>query len=145
MRRVKAAASAAAFVAVLVGVGAVTYVSARDDPAPPTTTTTSTMRPPTGAEIAEAITAALSQGLDVPLEPTEATCVAGGLITVLEPARLEEMADAGAGVEALTDEEHDALVRAVVGCVPPEKAEAMLSTKPPPPTVGGLPDEGSAG
>lgn len=145
MTRAKAAAAAVAFVAVLAVIGTVTYASVRDEPAPTTTTTTTststTVRAPTGDEVASAITDALSQGLEVPLTSIEAACVAGGMVQGLGQERLEEMAAAGAGVDDLTAEEHDRLVRAIVGCVAPETAEALLSTKPPPPTVEGLPDE----
>jgi hypothetical protein len=141
--RAKAAAAAVAFVAVLAVIGTVTYASVRDEPAPPTTTitTSTTVRAPTGDEVALAITAALSQDLEVPLTGIEAACVAGGMVQGLGQERLEEMAAAGAGVDDLTAEEHDRLVRAIVGCVTPETAEALLSTKPPPPPVEGLPDE----
>jgi hypothetical protein len=144
VRGAKAAATAAAFIAVLGAVGAAAYATAKDDP-PPTTTTTTTVRPPTSEEVAEAVTVALSEGLEVPLERSEAACVAGGLMARLGIDRLEAMAADQASIDDLTDDEHDGLVRAVVLCVPPEKAEAMLSTKPPPPAVDGLPDEGAGG
>jgi hypothetical protein len=141
--RLRAAAPAAAFVALLGAIGAIAFVAAGDDDPPPsTTTTTTTVRAATPDEVAEALTVALSRDLEVPLDGMEAACVAGGVLEQLGQDRLEELADAAATVDALSAEEQEGLVRAVVVCVPPEKAEALLSTKPPPPTVGGLPDEG---
>jgi hypothetical protein len=141
---VKAAATVAAFIVVLVAAGAVAYTATDDEP-PATTTTTTTVRAPTGEETAEAITAALSRGLEVPLDATEAACVTDGLLTVVGLDRLEELTAAGADADDLTEAEREELVRSVVLCVPPEKAEAMLNTKPPPPPVGELPDEGAGG
>ena len=143
MARLKAAAPAAAFVALLAVIGAITFTAARDEPPPPTTTTTTTIRDATQEEVAAALTLALSRDLEVPLDATEAACVANGLITLLGLDRLESMAAEQAGVDDLSDSERAGLVRAVVLCVPPEKAEAMLSTKPPPPAVDALPDEGT--
>lgn len=145
MARAKAAAAAAAFVVLLAVVATVTYASTRDEPTPPTTsTTTTTVRSPTSEEVGVAITDALSQDLEVPLTRLEATCIAAGIVERLGPERLEEIAAAGTGVDELTAAEHDRLVRAIVGCVAPETAEALLSTKPPPPTIASLPDEGAA-
>jgi hypothetical protein len=141
--RLKAAAPAAAFVAVLAVIGAFTFTAAQDDPPAPTTTTTTTIRDATQEEVAAALTLALSRDLEVPLNGMEAACVAGGVLERLGQARLEAMAGAAATVEALSEEEREGLVRAIVACVPPEKAEAMLSTKPPPPAVDALPDEGT--
>lgn len=134
MTRPKAAASAAAFVALLAVVSTTAYMTARDEgPPPTTTTTTTTVRAATREEVARAVTRALGQDLDVSLDGREAACVASGVLDVFPQERLEEMATAGADVEDLTDEERDELVRAIVLCVPPEKAEALLSSKPPPP------------
>jgi hypothetical protein len=142
--RLRAAAPAAAFVAVLGAIGAIAFVAADEDPPPPTTTTTTTtIRAATTDEVAAALTAGLSRDLEVPLDGLEAACVAGGVLELLGQDRLEELADAAATVEALSADEQEGMVRAVVVCVPPEKAEALLSTKPPPPTVAGLPDEGA--
>jgi hypothetical protein len=145
VRGVRTAATAAAFVVVLGTVATVTYVTVREDPPPPTTTTTTTSRAPTAEEVAEAVTTALSRGLDVRLDAAEAACVGGGLIELVGPPRLEEMATTGAGVEDLDEVESAGLIRIVVQCVPPAKAEALLSTEPPPPTIAGLPDEGADG
>lgn len=141
MARAKAAAAAAAFVALVAMVGAATYVAARDEPPPAPTTTTTTTTVPTTDEVAVAIATALSEGLDVPLESTEARCVAEGLLAQLGQARLEGMADAG--VVVLTEAERAGLVRTIVQCVPPEKAAALLSTTPTTTIVVELPDEGT--
>lgn len=141
-RAAATAAAAAAFIALLAVVGTVTFVAVREEPAPPTTTTTS--RPPTSDEVANATAVALSEELDVPLTDTEATCVASGVVKRLGLKRLEEMAAAaGAGVDELTGGERDGLVRAIVLCVPPDKAAALLNTKPPAPTGEDLPGEGA--
>ena len=52
--------------------------------------------------------------------------MAGGVLERLGQARLEAMAGATATVEALSEDERAGLVRAIVVCVPPEKAETML-------------------
>ena len=143
MARLKTAAPAAGFVALLAVIGAFTFTAAQDDPPPPTTTTTTTIRDATEEEVATALALALSRDLEVPLNAMEAACVAGGVLERLGQARLEAMAGATATVEALSEDERAGLVRAIVVCVPPEKAETMLSTKPPPPPVDALPDEGT--
>lgn len=142
MVRAKAAATVAAFVAVVAVVGTFTYVTARDEPSP-TTTTTTTTRPPTAEEVADAVASALSDGLGVALVDTEAHCVALGLLGTVGQERLEELADSGGGeVSDLTAEEQEELVRAVVLCVPPDKAAGLLSTGSTTTIVVQLPDEG---
>lgn len=140
MTRAKGAATAAAFVALLAMVGVGTFVAAQDEPAaaPPPTTTTTTTAPPTTDDIALAIAASLSTGLEVPLTAPEARCVADGLVTALGPARLEALADGGPGVEAA---EQAQLVRTIVVCVPPEKAASLLSSSPSTTVVVELPGE----
>ena len=139
MVRAKEAATAAAF-AVLVGVvGAAAFVAARDEPNPPPPTTTTTTTP-TADDLALAIATALSDGLDVPLDDTEARCVADGVLAQLGPARLEALTSAGPVTPSA--KEQAALVRTVVGCVPPDKAAALLGTFPSTTLVAELPDEG---
>jgi hypothetical protein len=132
--------------AVVLALGGITFVTVRDDPPPPTTTTTTTTaRPPTTDEVVTAIATALGDGLDVSLDEMQATCVAGQLVTVFGAARLQALADAGnANVDELTRKQRDALVHAVVDCVPPQVAEELLSTKPPPPADETLPADGTA-
>lgn len=137
----KAAATAVAFVALVALAGVAAFVAARDEPPPPppsTTTTTTSTTTPTADDLALAIASSLSDGLDVALTGPEARCVADGLVAVLGPARLEALAATGAGVEAAEQAE---LVRAVVVCVPPEKAAAMLSSNPSTTVVVELPGE----
>ncbi|MEQ1788753.1 MAG: hypothetical protein ABL966_17010 [Acidimicrobiales bacterium] len=142
MLRAKAAASVAAFVAVVAVVGTFTYVTARDEPSPATTTTTTT-RAPTAEEVADAVASALSDGLGVALVDTEARCVALGLLGTVGQDRLEELADTGGGeVTDLTAEEQDSLVRTIVLCVPSDKAAGLLSPGPTTTIVVQLPDEG---
>lgn len=144
MPRAKAAATAAALVALMALVGAAAFATARDEPPVATTSTstsTTTTSPPTSEEVTLAIATALSEGLDVPLEDTEARCVADGMLTQLGRARLEAMA--GDAVEELTEAERAELVRTVVLCVPPEKAAALLSSVPSTTIVVELPDEGT--
>ncbi|MEO7570951.1 MAG: hypothetical protein ABIX10_00805 [Acidimicrobiales bacterium] len=141
MIRAKAAAKAAASVALVAMVGVGAFVAARDEPRaapPPTTTTTTTTAPTTTDDLALAIAASLSTGLDVPLTVPEARCVADGLVTALGPARLEALAAGGTGVDAA---EQTQLVRAVVVCVPPEKAASLLGSNPSTTVVVELPGE----
>lgn len=144
MIRAKVAAAAAAFVGLVVGVGAGAYEVVSDDRPPPpssTTSTTSTTRAPTGDEIAEIIAGALSEDLDVALAGTEARCVADGLLGRVGLARLQAMAEGS--VESLTEDEQMALVRTVVQCLPPEKAAALLGSASTTTVVVRLPDEGT--
>lgn len=129
--------------ALVAGLGSITYVTVRDDTPPPTTTTTTTTRPPTSEEVVTAIATALGGGLDVSLDRMQATCVASGLVSALGQARLEAMAATGPDVNELTRDQRDALVRAIVGCVPPETAQELLSTKPPAPGDETLPGDGT--
>ena len=55
MARLKTAAPAAGFVALLAVIGAFTFTAAQDDPPPPTTTTTTTIRDATEEEVATAL------------------------------------------------------------------------------------------
>lgn len=122
-------------------VGALTYDIVRDEPPRPTTTTTTT-RPPTADEVSEAIVAALGDGLDVTLDAMQTRCITNGLLAELGHERLVTMADAGV-VEQLSSGEQEALVRAVVLCLPPDKAALLLSRGPTTTIVVELPDEGT--
>lgn|GEM_PF-5627189 len=139
MPQAKAAAAAAAFVA-LGAAGAIAFVAARDDPSPPPPTTTTATTIPTADALALAIATSLSDGLDVPLISTEARCVADGLLAQLGPARLAALTTTGPVTPSA--EEQAALVRTVVGCVPPDKAAILLSSTSSTPIVVELPDEG---
>jgi len=140
----KAAATAAAFFALVVVVAAGAFVAARDDRPAPTTTTTTTTTSTTAAttvdDLARAIASSLGDGLDVPLTSTEARCVADGLVSLLGLTRSEALA---AEASTVSDDERSALVRTVVGCLPPDKAAALLGSNPSTTVVAELPGEGT--
>jgi hypothetical protein len=140
----RTAVSAAALIAVVAVVGTLAYVSARDDREPPTTTTT-TSSPPAPEVVAGAVADALATGLDVPLAPAEAGCIADGLLGALGQARLEALAAEGGTTEDLSDADRDSLVRVVVGCVPAQTAAALLGSGSTTTGVAQLPDEGVGG
>lgn len=144
--RSRAAASAVALIALAGLVGTTAFVAARDDDPPPTTTSTSTTTTTVPASaVAEAIAEELLRGAAVALSAPEAACVAAEVVDIVGTERLDGLVGAPAPLTALADEEHDLLVRAVVACVPPHVAAALLgsSTTVPPPLS--LPDEGTEG
>jgi len=138
VRGLRAAAGAAAALAL---VGTLTFVAVRDeaDP-PPSTTTTTTTTIPTDEELAAVVTDALTGDLDVPLSDAQARCVADGVVELLGSDRLLGLADGAAA--GLDGEERAALVRTVVLCVPEDAAEALLGTGTTTTAIAQLPDEG---
>jgi hypothetical protein len=139
----RAAVSAAALVALVAVVGTLAYVSARDDHDPPATTTTTTS-PLTPEAAVAAVADALATGLAAPLTPDEARCVADGMVDALGPAGLGALAVTGDGAD-LRQADRDALVRMVVGCLPEDKAAALLSSGSTTTIAAQLPDEGAGG
>lgn len=140
--RARAAASAAALAALVLLVGSAAFLAAREDPPPPTTTTTTTSTTVPLAVVADAIAASLQSDLTVAITRAEATCVATALLEVLPPEQLERLDSVAEPLAALAEGQRRDLVRAVVRCVPPESAAALLgspSTTVPPVD---LPDEG---
>jgi hypothetical protein len=137
----RAAVSTAALIALVAVVGTVAYVSARDDHDPPGSTTT-TSSPLTSEAVVAAVADALASGLEAPLTPDEARCVADGLVAALGQSRLEALAAAGDEGE-LDQTDRDALVRTVVRCLPEEKAAALLGSGSTTTIVAQLPDEGA--
>lgn len=128
MPRAKAAAWAVAFVSLVGIVGGAAFAIAREDAPAPTTTTTSTVAAPTRAELATAIAAALTQGLDVPLTEEQAACVAAAFLDVVGEADAVALVDAPTPLGAVSVAQRDAIVQGIVGCVPPEIAGALLGT-----------------
>jgi len=124
--------------------GTLAYVSARDDRDPPSTTTTTTS-PLTAEAVVAAVADALAAGLEAPLTPDEARCVADGLLAALGQPRLEALAADEGTVADLSPADRDALVRTVVGCLPEEKAAALLGSGSTTTIVAQLPDEGASG
>jgi hypothetical protein len=143
--RVRAAAAPAAHTALVLLVGTAVFVTVRDDPtpAPTTTTTTTTTTTVPLAAITDAIATSLQGSLEVPISRGEATCVATALMAVLPPDELDRLDPLPAPLAALTEPQRNDLVRAVVQCVPPATAEAILGSgsRPAPPVE--LPDEGT--
>jgi hypothetical protein len=141
--RTRAAATAAALFALVLLAGSAAFLAAREDPTPPTTTsTTTTSTTVPVAEVADAIAASLQADLTVAVTRAEATCVATALLAVLPPEQLERLGSLAEPLAALRADQRRDLVRAVVRCVPPESAAALLgnpSTTVPPVD---LPDEG---
>lgn len=140
--RGRAAAASAALLALaaLAGLGAFLVVAVEDEPAPgPTTTTTSTTSTTVGvADLQEAISRQLMRDPDLALTSPEADCVAAEVAVGLGLERLEDLAD---DPGALTPDEREALLRGVVSCLPPERAEALLGTPTTEPPPASLPDE----
>lgn len=146
----RAAATAAALVALIGVVGSATFVVVRSDP-PTTTTTTSTTAATTTtttttsvAAVAEAIAAALQSDLDVALTAPEALCIAKELLTVVASTDLDSTSSLTTPLASLDEIQRKQLVRGIVGCVPPATAAALLATPTTTstPTVE-LPDEGA--
>ena len=145
MGRLRAAVPGAALLTLVIVVGTLTYFAARDEPdppLPPTTTTTTTTAAPGAEEIAAAVADGLAEGLEVPLSPSEARCVADDLLALLGQPRLEALAGAEAAADDLNEGERDELVRTIVLCVPPQKASALLSTNTTNSAFAELPGEG---
>lgn len=144
----RAAATAAALVALIGVVGSATFVVVRSDP-PTTTTTASTTAATTTtttsvAAVAEAIAAALQSDLDVALTAPEALCIAKELLTVVASTDLDSTSSLTTPLASLDEIQRKQLVRGIVGCVPPATAAALLATPTTTstPTVD-LPDEGA--
>ncbi|HEY9555968.1 MAG TPA: hypothetical protein VIR58_04495 [Acidimicrobiales bacterium] len=122
--------------------GAAAFVAARDDSPPATTTTTSTSTTTVPASaFADAMSDALEAGAEVPLTPGEADCIANGIVATLGPDRLSDMSGHASPLDLLTEPERSLLVRAVVTCVPPGQAEALLGTPGTTVPSVALPDE----
>jgi hypothetical protein len=140
MTRARAAATNAAALDAGVAVSVVVYLGVRDgDPPDATTTTNSTSHEPTDGDVAEALAGALGQELRTPLDAGEAGCLAVGVLGELGRPRLEQLSERRA---SLTESEQEVLVRAVVRCLPEDKAAALLSDAPDTTVVLELPDEG---
>lgn len=114
------------------------YQLAKDDPAAPPATTTTTTALSTAA-VAEAVAARLGAGLPIGLRPEQATCVAAGVLAVVPPAELADLAGTADPVVALDPARRAALLREVVGCLDPAQAEALLATTPTTAVVTDLP------
>jgi hypothetical protein len=121
-------------------VGVVGFVAARGEEPPATTTTTTTVDP--RPEYIAAMAQALTEHPELPLGPDHATCVATALFDGLGPDRLEALVGRPDPLGSLPPQQRELVLRALVSCVPPEVAEALLAgsttTKP----IAGLPDEG---
>lgn len=145
MPRLKAAATAAAFTALVAAVGGTAFLLSReDDSLTPAAATTSTQGPPTEAELGAAIAAELAQGLAVPLTTPQAGCVADAFLTVVGPDGATELMGEPRPLGALTLAQRAEIIRGIVECVPPDIAAALLGT----PTTSiadapSLPDEGT--
>ncbi len=129
--KVRAAATAAALIALVLLVGTAAYLGVREEPEPPPTTTTSTTTTTTTVPLqvfAAAIAGQLEGNLEVPITRDEALCVANAMLGVLPPDDLERLAQLPAPFAALDQGTRDQLVRGVVQCVPPESAAAQLGT-----------------
>lgn len=141
--RARAAAWAAALVALGTAVGVGTYVMAREDPASTTTTTTTTTSTTLSIPaLTDALAQVLLADLPVIVTPEEARCLAAGLVTVVPPDQLRDL-DPSSPLAALAESQRQALLRATVGCLPPASAAALLGD-PTTTTVSlDLPDEGA--
>ncbi|MGK2950019.1 MAG: hypothetical protein ACSLFP_15710 [Acidimicrobiales bacterium] len=130
MQRTRAAASAAALVALgAVLAGAAFTVMREDSPAPTTTTTTSTTSTTVGDdEVAAVLADGLRRDLTIPLDATQAGCVAQAVVATVGRDRLEAIAAAADPVASLPDDDRSALLRQVVECVGPDTAAALLGT-----------------
>jgi hypothetical protein len=141
--RAKAAAPAAAFVALAGGLAAGSYVLAREEapePAPPTTTTTSTTVP--DAVVAAALAEALTDTLHVAIDDTGARCLGEALLVTVGRDRLEVLAGSADPLASLPDGDRAQLVRDVVTCVGPEAAAALLGTATTTTEPAAFPDAG---
>ncbi len=142
--KVRAAATAAALIALVLLVGTAAYLGVREEPEPPTTTTTTSTTTTTVPlqVFAEAIAGQLEGNLEVAITREEALCVANAMLGVLPPDDLERLAELPAPFAALDQSTKDRLVRGVVQCVPPESAAALLGTTSETAPPVDLPDEG---
>ncbi len=126
----KAAASAVAFAVLVVGIGGGAFVVTREDPQPPpTTATTSTIATTTTTPdrvVADALAAALVDGLEVPLAAEQARCLGEALLASLGRERLETLTASSDPIGSLSEDERSLLVRAVVTCVGPVVAATLL-------------------
>lgn len=142
----RAAAAVAALVALAAVAGAGAFAASREDAPPASTTTTAAPATTTTTDPAAAVAAALASTLrdDLPVEVTdaEAQCIAQGVVAVVPPGRLDAVAAAPDPLAALDDQLRSSLLRAVVTCLPPATAAALLGepTSTTVPVV--LPDEG---
>jgi hypothetical protein len=136
----RTAMTAVALAAIVGIVGVVGFVASRDD-APPVTTTTTTTADPRPAYV-EAIATALAASTQVPLGPEQAACVAAALFDGLGEARLTELVGTPDPLAGLSPDDRRTALRAVVTCVPPEVAEALLAGSTTTTVLSGLPDEG---
>lgn len=140
--RMRAAAGAAALVALGAAVGVGSYVVAREDPAPPTTTTTTTTSTTLSVRaLTDTVAQALLAGLPVIVTAEEAHCLATGLVTVVPPRQLRDV-DPAQPVAGLSEAQRDALLRATVGCLPAGSAAALLGDPSTTTVAVDLPDEG---
>ena len=109
-----------------------------------TTTTASTTAPPDPVEeLADAYADRLADELGLAPGPAELECLSRETLRVIGPHELTELGEDPV-VPTLSSEDHEALVRAVVTCLGPLVAAALLgeqTTTIVPPAV--LPDEGS--
>ncbi|MFP5255875.1 MAG: hypothetical protein ACLGI8_08520 [Acidimicrobiia bacterium] len=141
--RVQGVAAGAALAALVLLVGTTAFLAARAEPAAVTTTTTSTTSTTIGADAAaEAIAASLRQDLTVAITGEEATCVADGLVALVPPATLVQLADRPQPLTGVPPEVREELVQLVIGCLPEASAAALLGSGTTTSTVAGLPDEG---
>lgn len=134
-------ASAMALGVLVLLVGTAVFLAAREDPTPPppTTTTSTTL----GIDdVADAIAASLQGDLSVALTAPEARCVAEAVVRLVPVEDLATLADRPLPLTGVAPEVRDDLVRAVVGCVPPASAAALLGSATTTTEPVGLPGEG---
>ncbi len=111
----------------LLGVAA--FRVARDGAPASTATTASTDTSSSTSDLAglaDAIAGSLEHDLEVPLRPEEARCIADQLLATVSIEQLQELASLADPLASLDAGAHEALVRGVVGCAPPETAAALL-------------------
>ncbi len=139
--RARAAAAAAALLALGTAAGTATYAVVSDDPAPDSTTTTTTpeVRAPTAEALAVVIVRSLQRRLEVPLDHAEARCIGTALLSAVGAEEAESWLEGPA--PPLTPAQREVLVRAVVGCVPEQKARALLGAPTSTTVSADLPDE----
>jgi hypothetical protein len=143
-------------VLVAAGAGFAAFVLSSDDApeqvattttTPATTAAPATTTPDPVGLLAEALAVRLARDAGIEPGPGELECLARATRQVLGPRRVSELADGrGSPADLLTPTEHDGLVRAIVTCLGPDAAAAVLgdgSTTVPPPLS--LPDEGAEG
>lgn len=125
----KAAASAAAFVALVAVLAGVAFALSRGAPPPATTTTTTATTTTTVPDraVAGALATALADGLEVPLTDPQAACLGDALVVTVGRARLEALAATQDPLASLPERDRAQLVRDVVACVGPEVAAALLA------------------